>query len=754
MEITMRRLFLALHIALTALILLNPWTSWGAAYYVDATGGDDGNTGLATDNAWQTISKVNGESFSAGDSILFAKDNTWREQLTVPSSGSAGNPITFGAYGSGAAPIISGADVIGTWTAATVDWAQTFAMTPTGSGNGAEARERRNIIGAASLTNSGTSIRVTFKGGAASGTLGGASIGLGSGVTGDYSAAPTRITFGGDNSYAFTDNEVFVSDEIAFTLDETEDYLLHIHFTNPYSYQIYGGGSSSQWYKNSSASDDTMVEDVTYVNNAFWTSVTKIEVKTELTNVWKATVTTEPSQVYFDGVIGTKIASSALCNGAGEWNWTDNVLYVYSTEDPDGSVTIEAATRSQGIVSVDKSYITFDGIEVRYGNETGSSTWMVAINGGASVTLQSMTIRDNAGKSAVRLYGSGDGKQVLNSEIYNQRYSAPEAAIGNGISIGGGTGKEYLIDNSVIYNIAGDGVVVGYSGADFTDNVTISNNRIYDSSGHGILVYGDGSNPDGTIIELNELYGNGASIADCYQIDLLMVGDNNVVRRNIVHDGGGFVATDAGGLRFDAAYAGPPSPFGTGNEGYYNVIYNEWRGIHVIATQNALNLYNNSIYNTTDTSVLLDGSSATTGVVIKNNIISVAGTRLVLLDDGSTDITLSNNLYYDTDYTDKWYLDGAGASSTLAAWQTATSQDNNSLAVDPLFVSTVTPDFHLRSSSPAINAGVDVGLTADYRGMVVPQGSAPDIGAYEFGPGDPGFLKGTYRGTMGIHWMW
>jgi hypothetical protein len=63
-------------------------------------------------------------------------------------------------------------------------------------------------------------------------------------------------------------------------------------------------------------------------------------------------------------------------------------------------------------------------------------------------------------------------------------------------------------------------------------------------------------------------------------------------------------------------------------------------------------------------------------------------------------------------------------------------------------------DYRLLSSSPAINAGVDVGLTSDYRGMTVPQGSAPDIGAYEFGPGDPGFLKGTYRGTMGIHWMW
>jgi len=89
-----------------------------AIYYVDQTGGDNGNTGLAPDAAWKTISKVNSSSFSPGDSILFKRGETWREQLTVPSSGSAGNPVTFGAYGSGEAPKITGANILGTsgWT--------------------------------------------------------------------------------------------------------------------------------------------------------------------------------------------------------------------------------------------------------------------------------------------------------------------------------------------------------------------------------------------------------------------------------------------------------------------------------------------------------------------------------------------------------------------------------------------------------------------------------------------------------------
>jgi len=85
-------------------------------YYVDATLGNDANDGKTPDLAWQTVAKVNGETFNPGESILFKRGETWREQLTVPSSGASGKFITFGAYGSGNRPIISGADIITGWT--------------------------------------------------------------------------------------------------------------------------------------------------------------------------------------------------------------------------------------------------------------------------------------------------------------------------------------------------------------------------------------------------------------------------------------------------------------------------------------------------------------------------------------------------------------------------------------------------------------------------------------------------------------
>ena len=93
----------------------------GPTYYVDncVVIGSDANNGTSTATPWLTINKVNASTFNPGDSILFESTCTWREQLTVPSSGSAASPITFGAYGTGAQPIISGADLLTSWVSET-----------------------------------------------------------------------------------------------------------------------------------------------------------------------------------------------------------------------------------------------------------------------------------------------------------------------------------------------------------------------------------------------------------------------------------------------------------------------------------------------------------------------------------------------------------------------------------------------------------------------------------------------------------
>ena len=84
----------------------------GNSYYVDSSGGNDSNNGTSASSPWRTIARVNGTSFSPGDRILFKRGVTWRELLAISSSGDSGNPIVIDAYGSGAAPSITGTDLV------------------------------------------------------------------------------------------------------------------------------------------------------------------------------------------------------------------------------------------------------------------------------------------------------------------------------------------------------------------------------------------------------------------------------------------------------------------------------------------------------------------------------------------------------------------------------------------------------------------------------------------------------------------
>jgi len=77
-------------------------------YYVSSSSGNDGNGGNSSVTAWQTIARVNSQTFLPGDSILFRRGDIWNESLVPSSSGAVGNPITFDAYGTGPAPNFTG----------------------------------------------------------------------------------------------------------------------------------------------------------------------------------------------------------------------------------------------------------------------------------------------------------------------------------------------------------------------------------------------------------------------------------------------------------------------------------------------------------------------------------------------------------------------------------------------------------------------------------------------------------------------
>ena len=110
-----------LKIAVGMLGLLWSGAAGATTYYVSSSMGSDGNNGISANTAWQTIGYVNAQTFQPGDTVLFKRGDTWNESLAPQSSGSLGNPISFDAYGTGAAPNFTGYYAVPSrnWTAVT-----------------------------------------------------------------------------------------------------------------------------------------------------------------------------------------------------------------------------------------------------------------------------------------------------------------------------------------------------------------------------------------------------------------------------------------------------------------------------------------------------------------------------------------------------------------------------------------------------------------------------------------------------------
>ncbi|HEY9363054.1 MAG TPA: right-handed parallel beta-helix repeat-containing protein, partial [Chitinophagaceae bacterium] len=103
------------------LFLLLPFIIFGLSanatdYYVSANG-NDANNGTSTSTPWRTLNKVNSyfSSLQPGDRVLLNRGDVFYGSITVNKSGTSGAPITIGAYGSGAKPVITGFTTVTSW---------------------------------------------------------------------------------------------------------------------------------------------------------------------------------------------------------------------------------------------------------------------------------------------------------------------------------------------------------------------------------------------------------------------------------------------------------------------------------------------------------------------------------------------------------------------------------------------------------------------------------------------------------------
>jgi parallel beta-helix repeat protein len=104
-------------LSLLLAILLISFAANARTYYF-AANGNDANSGTSTSSPWKTLNKFNSifSSLSPGDYVLFNRGDVFYGNLVISKSGSSGSPITIGAYGSGAQPVITGFTNVTAWT--------------------------------------------------------------------------------------------------------------------------------------------------------------------------------------------------------------------------------------------------------------------------------------------------------------------------------------------------------------------------------------------------------------------------------------------------------------------------------------------------------------------------------------------------------------------------------------------------------------------------------------------------------------
>jgi len=653
-------------------------------YYVNATDGDDAKDGKSEANAWKTIAKVNNSSFNPGDSILFKRGEVWRTPLTVPSSGSSGNPITFGAYGTGAKPIINASTVYSSWSTedeVILDKPSTDDYWSIADVDGHQWGGQSNWNPGSNYTISAVEVNIRTVTGSATYEVGiykmtGNDIDLVNLPTGT-NTSQLVIDSTGIKKFTGLSCQVVNGTKYAITISRADRGVgtnwLQVYTDTSDTWS----GEFRRWY-----------EDGT---NAGGLDTQELGVKLYQTvaNLYYANYTDQPKQVFFDGVLLTKNTVSKETLTTGEWfdDTVNNRIYLY--DNPSGHV-VEGSDWARCIFTNNKSYLIFENLELRRSN--GHNFWLDTANGRFDdITVQNCIIRQaynhglGAGLGGFAETGEGvsTGLQILNNEFIENGIQAVADGTGTGfaINIGGNSPTDYIEDVLVQGNTS-NGDSSGFKADWFANDQTWRENYIE--------CVGTAFACDG-----------GQDITWEYNI---------IDNTNVDHSGFAFSI-----YRWEGD-PGPPYGFAIDNcRILNNVMYGYKKGVNLEDDQVDTIVKNNIFYSnfSDNTPVQMEGGETRTG------------------------LDINNNCYYTGEYTPAFTITGIGTYN-YTEWQ-ALGHDANSVNSNPLFVDASNGNFSLQDSSPCIDAGIDVSLTSDYNGSLVPMGNGtPDIGAIEYARFDSG----------------
>jgi hypothetical protein len=243
-------------------------------------------------------------------------------------------------------------------------------------------------------------------------------------------------------------------------------------------------------------------------------------------------------------------------------------------------------------------------------------------------------------------------------------------------------------------------------------------------------------NGAGHIFQHNHIWNIAGSAVEFWSGVYTM--QNMTVRYNFIHDTLGTADTSASGIVISGDEDATPGKR-TGFKIHNNIIMNtagdgsSWRGYGISSnSMDSIEIYNNILCHTYH-GIRLVTTNPEPGFPVKarvyNNII-VSPQDIYAFVDGASQPW--NELYWDHNL----YSPAADVESRLVFTQTVV-RDRHSVLADPRFVAAQPArpeDFELRADSPAIDAGIDVNVAEDFSGDFVPQGAAPDIGAFEYHP--------------------
>jgi hypothetical protein len=401
----------------------------------------------------------------------------------------------------------------------------------------------------------------------------------------------------------------------------------------------------------------------------------------------------------------------------------------------DGTGLIPSTSGTQGLINiVNQSYISIQGFEIR-NYQTSSAS---------------------AAPAGVWVSGSGSNIQLLNNVIHNIVTTSEASGNAFGIAVYG-TAAPAALDSVTISGNQVYGLRTGNSESVTVDgNVTnflITNNVVHDNDNIGIDVIGfEGVAPDpaydfariGTVAG-NTVYNisaiNNPGEGNQYDANGIYVdgGSQVVVERNLIHnvDIGIEMASEHSGhvtsfviARNNLVYAA--NSIGITIGGYAS---------NVGGTDNCT-IVNNTLFQN-DTKNTGSGEFQiqyyATNNVFKNNIVYAGPQGLFINNYTNSEpnpADVDYNLYFSSlSSTMANFLWNMKSYVGFSTYQSATGKDSHSQYADPQFLSLTTPDLQIQSTSPAVNAGINLGATVvgalDFAGSPRVNGSNIDIGAYQ-----------------------